>query len=116
MSATTAAPLFTVADTEELRDRARAALQACGAALPSSAITVTARTPITGEDLFEVPGAGRAEVEAAIAAAKDAFATWRTVPAPVEPREVFAFVISGAKVRNPLAAQGLIGRLAEHGE
>jgi uncharacterized protein YecE (DUF72 family) len=29
--------------------------------------------------------------------------------APKQPREVFAFVISGAKVRNPLAAQGLIG-------
>jgi aldehyde dehydrogenase (NAD+) len=83
MSATTAAPLFTVTDTQELRDRARAALQACGAALASSDVTVTARTPITGDDLFEVPGAGRAEVEAAIAAAKDAFATWRTVPAPV---------------------------------
>ena len=29
------------------------------------------------------------------------------------PRDVFAFVISGAKVRNPLAAQALIARLAE---
>lgn len=32
--------------------------------------------------------------------------------APAEPREVFAFVISGAKERNPAAAQALIGRLA----
>jgi uncharacterized protein YecE (DUF72 family) len=32
-------------------------------------------------------------------------------PAPVEPREVFAFFISGAKVRNPAAAEALIGRL-----
>lgn len=30
--------------------------------------------------------------------------------APATPREVFAFVISGAKVRNPLAAQALIER------
>jgi uncharacterized protein YecE (DUF72 family) len=32
-------------------------------------------------------------------------------PAPVKPRELFAFVISGAKVRNPAAAQALISRL-----
>ena len=31
--------------------------------------------------------------------------------APATPREVFAFVISGAKVRNPAAAQALIARL-----
>ncbi|HEV2865891.1 MAG TPA: DUF72 domain-containing protein [Allosphingosinicella sp.] len=31
--------------------------------------------------------------------------------APVQPRDVFLFVISGAKVRNPLAAEALIGRL-----
>ena len=32
-------------------------------------------------------------------------------PAPTEPREVFAFVIGGAKVRNPAAAQQLIARV-----
>jgi uncharacterized protein YecE (DUF72 family) len=32
-------------------------------------------------------------------------------PAPVKPREVFAYVISGAKVRNPAAAQALIERV-----
>lgn len=32
-------------------------------------------------------------------------------PAGTKAREVFAFVISGAKVRNPLAAQGLIERI-----
>lgn len=31
--------------------------------------------------------------------------------APVRPRDVFLFFISGAKVRNPLAAEGLIERL-----
>ena len=35
---------------------------------------VSARSPITGEDLFDVPGRGRASVQAAIAAAKAAFA------------------------------------------
>src|SRR4051812_18396130 len=32
-------------------------------------------------------------------------------PAPVTPREVFLFFISGAKARNPLAAESMIGRL-----
>jgi len=32
-------------------------------------------------------------------------------PAEPKPREVFAFFISGAKVRNPIAAEALIGRL-----
>jgi aldehyde dehydrogenase (NAD+) len=44
---------------------------------------VSARSPITGETLFDVPAAERAEVEAAIAAAKAAFNEWRAVPAPV---------------------------------
>ena len=34
-------------------------------------------------------------------------------PAPAKPREVFAFVISGAKVRNPLAARALIERVGQ---
>jgi len=33
-------------------------------------------------------------------------------PAPVKPRDVFLFFISGAKVRNPLAAEGLLKRLS----
>ena len=33
-------------------------------------------------------------------------------PAPSAPRDVFLFFISGAKVRNPLAAESLAGRLA----
>jgi aldehyde dehydrogenase (NAD+) len=79
----TTAPL-TVTSTEELRSRARAALRACGVALPEApSPAVAARTPITGEELFDIPAAGHAEVEAAIAAAKEAFAAWRTVPAPV---------------------------------
>ena len=42
-----------------------------------------ARSPITGEELFDIPAAGPAEVEAAVAAAKAAFSDWRTTPAPV---------------------------------
>jgi aldehyde dehydrogenase (NAD+) len=44
---------------------------------------VTARSPITGEALFDVPAAGSADVEAAIAEAKAAFRDWRVTPAPV---------------------------------
>jgi len=83
-SSTTAA--LTVTSTDELRARARAALDACGVELapsPAPSSALAARSPITGEALFDIPAAGPAEVAAAIAAAKDAFATWRTVPAPV---------------------------------
>jgi aldehyde dehydrogenase (NAD+) len=83
MSAPPTTHLLSVTSTGELRDRARAALAACGAEVSaSSSVRVAARSPITGEDLFDVPAAGRAEVEAAVAAAKEAFLTWRTVPAP----------------------------------
>ncbi|MDP1848890.1 MAG: aldehyde dehydrogenase family protein [Solirubrobacteraceae bacterium] len=79
----TTAPL-TVTSTDALRTRARAALDACGVALPAApSPALAARSPITGETLFDFPAAGPAEVAAAIAAAKEAFATWRTVPAPV---------------------------------
>jgi aldehyde dehydrogenase (NAD+) len=72
-----------VSTTEQLRARARHSLERCGVEVGArTGPTVTARTPITGEALFDVPGAGPAEIVAAIAAAKDAFATWRAVPAP----------------------------------
>ena len=44
---------------------------------------MVARTPITGEQLFEVDAADRAQVEPAISEAKAAFEQWRVVPAPV---------------------------------
>jgi aldehyde dehydrogenase (NAD+) len=72
-----------VSTTEQLRARASHSLDRCGVGTGAgSGPTVTARTPITGEALFDVPAAGPAEIDAAIAAAKDAFATWRAVPAP----------------------------------
>ncbi|HUA03439.1 MAG TPA: aldehyde dehydrogenase family protein [Solirubrobacteraceae bacterium] len=78
------ATAFSVASTGELSERARRSLDRCGATpVEVPGPTVMARTPITGEDLFEVPSAGVAEVVAAIAAARAAFETWRTVPAPV---------------------------------
>jgi aldehyde dehydrogenase (NAD+) len=76
---------LSVSSTDELRSRARRALENCGVDL-SSVVTgpsASARSPITGEELFDVPAAGQAEVEAAIAEAKRAFNEWRGVPAPV---------------------------------
>ena len=75
--------MASVSTTEQLRERARSALERCGASLAlGDGPRVWARSPITGEDLFEVPGAGRDEVSAAIDAAAEAFAAWRVVPAP----------------------------------
>jgi aldehyde dehydrogenase (NAD+) len=74
---------LSVTSTDELSKRAWRSLERCGAepvVLPGP--KVMARSPITGESLFEVPAAGVAEVEAAIAAAKEAFGRWRVVPAP----------------------------------
>ncbi len=73
-----------VSSTEELRARARKSLERCGVELSSrSAAGISARSPITGGELFSVPTAEKEDVQAAIAAAKSAFASWRTVPAPV---------------------------------
>jgi aldehyde dehydrogenase (NAD+) len=75
---------LSVSPTDELRSRARAALESCGVTLSAGpGPRLSARTPITGEDLFDVPAAGAAEIEAAIAAARGAFGQWRIVPAPV---------------------------------
>ena len=69
------------------RSCARARARRCGAAGPSSgdagSPTVTARSPITGEELFAVGAVDRDGVLGAIAAAREAFEAWRTVPAPV---------------------------------
>jgi aldehyde dehydrogenase (NAD+) len=83
-SATTPTQELSVTSTDDLRARARNSLERCGVALsPGAGPRISARSPITGEDLFEVPAAGAAQIEAAIAAAKDAFAVWRSVPAPI---------------------------------
>ncbi len=77
------ATALSVSPTDELRERALESLERCGArSAVGSGPTVTARSPITGEDLFDVPAAGEAETLSAIAAAKAAFAAWRVVPAP----------------------------------
>jgi len=77
-------PTLTVSSTDALRERARRSLERCGVTLPAaSGPAISARSPITGEVLFDIPAAGAADVEAAVARAAAAFAQWRTVPAPV---------------------------------
>ncbi|MFB7508672.1 L-piperidine-6-carboxylate dehydrogenase [Streptomyces broussonetiae] len=67
--------------TDDLRARARAALKNIGVDVAEGA-GLHARTPLTGEDLFGLPAATDADTEAAVAAARAAFLTWRTTPAP----------------------------------
>lgn len=73
--------------TDDLRALARTSLARCGVNIDGLAdagsATITARTPITGEDLFDFPAAGAADVERAVDAAHEAYLRWRTVPAPV---------------------------------
>jgi len=75
---------------DELRDRVRAAMQAIGVPIGNDgalgepgATGVPASTPITGDVLFTVAETTPAEADAAIAAAAQAFKTWRVTPAPV---------------------------------
>jgi aldehyde dehydrogenase (NAD+) len=65
--------------TADLADRAAAVLTACGARPASGGLT--ARTPITGGSLG--PAGDPEDVDAAVARAVEAFATWRSTPAPV---------------------------------
>src|SRR5579884_1176613 len=85
MNTTAPQPELSVSSTEELRSQARQSLRNCGVEIPApgSGPRLSARSPITGERLFDVPAAGRAEVQAAIGQAQAAFADWRATPAPV---------------------------------
>ncbi|GAA4698505.1 L-piperidine-6-carboxylate dehydrogenase [Phytohabitans rumicis] len=76
--------------TADLRERALDALLRCGVRPEATwapgtgpAGSLTARTPITGGDLRDVAAAGTADIDAAVAAAHDAFGIWRKVPAPL---------------------------------
>ncbi|MCV7193965.1 L-piperidine-6-carboxylate dehydrogenase [Mycolicibacterium brumae] len=83
---TTVSAAITLPTADDLRDRARAALSACGVDLslldPAAGPRITARTPVTGDDLFGYPGSDASDVAAAIDTAHQAYLSWRTVPAP----------------------------------
>ncbi|MFJ8630738.1 aldehyde dehydrogenase family protein [Streptomyces sp. NPDC093568] len=67
--------------TDDLRARALRALEHIGVTVPEGD-DLQARTPVTGENLFGLRAAGAADTEEAVAAARTAFLTWRTTPAP----------------------------------
>jgi L-aminoadipate-semialdehyde dehydrogenase len=72
--------------TEQLRARARAALQTIGAAADlgePDGHGLPASTPITGEVLFTIAPTTPEQAERAIADASQAFSAWRRTPAPV---------------------------------
>jgi aldehyde dehydrogenase (NAD+) len=73
-----------VTPTAQLRERALRGLGRCGVQVHgTSASSVAARSPITGEELFALQASGPDEIDTALAAARAAFQEWRTVPAPV---------------------------------
>jgi len=73
---------LTLPATADLADRARDRLRRIGVTIPEGT-DFAARTPITGEDLFGLAATTPEEADAAVAAAAEAFTTWRTTPAPV---------------------------------
>ena len=76
----------TLPKSDALRARVRDALSAIGAHVslgePNSG-GVPASTPLNGDVLFPVPESSAEQAGAALAAAAEAFTTWRTTPAPV---------------------------------
>jgi aldehyde dehydrogenase (NAD+) len=73
-----------VTSTHDIRARAEAALTRCGVGLAAfKGEALTARTPITGGALFGLRTDAPADVDRAVDAARQAFDSWRTTPAPV---------------------------------
>ncbi len=68
--------------SDQLVARAEAALAGCGVKVPAGEGLVV-RSPIDGSAVMSLPAASRADVEAAVDAAHQAFLQWRSVPAPV---------------------------------
>lgn len=66
-------------DTDTLRAKARGALDRCGVK-DYDGDALSARSPVTGEELFGIGGSD--DVERAVSAARAAFLQWRTTPAP----------------------------------
>lgn len=64
----------------KLADRARSALDACGAVVPAGEHPVL--SPVNGEELARIAWASPEDVEAAVARAHEAYLRWRLVPGP----------------------------------
>ena len=69
--------------TTEIADDVQRALKAIGVDTEAIAGDVEVRTPITGGVIFSVRTQTADDLDAAAAAAAEAFLTWREVPAPV---------------------------------
>src|ERR1700735_842106 len=67
----------------ELREHALGCLERCGVPPGSLGGDHQSATPIRGEDLAQVGWLAPADVDAAVARAREAFLTWRETPAPV---------------------------------
>ncbi len=85
MSTSTTSHTPTIPPTDEIADRAEAALARCGVdhLTEASGGGLYARTPITGGSLVPLASATERDVDHAVAAAQDTFQnTWRDTPAP----------------------------------
>ncbi|MFF0817487.1 aldehyde dehydrogenase family protein [Rhodococcus sp. NPDC003318] len=65
-----------------VRDRAVAALLACGATVPTEGGDLPVTSPIDGSELLRLRASTPAEVDAALDDTRRAFTQWRLVPAP----------------------------------
>lgn len=85
---------FALPDTGDLAERARTALERCGADLPARTDGAhgAARSPITGQELFPLGHDRVDDVERAVARARSVFTSaWRDTPAPVRGQLVHEF-------------------------
>jgi aldehyde dehydrogenase (NAD+) len=71
----------TLSSTDSIRERALASLRRVGVTVPEGD-GLTARTPITGQPLFELAATTAEETGQAVTEAAAAFRAWRTTPAP----------------------------------
>lgn len=69
--------------TTQIADDVERAVKALGVDVDAVRGDVAVHTPITGEVIFSVHNQVADDVDAAVATAVEAFATWREVPAPV---------------------------------
>ena len=67
---------------DQLLSTIQDALKACGYTGSLEGGNLQTRTPLTGEDLFKIQGTTKEQATEMIAAADEAFKSWRDVPAP----------------------------------
>jgi aldehyde dehydrogenase (NAD+) len=73
----------TLPTASDLQEQARAALERCGVDVAALKGDQSSRSPVNGQELLPLAWTDAAGVDRAVANAKEAFATWRTTPAPV---------------------------------